>query len=82
MKAKGLTMMLAAAGMAMAPTSLNAASFSIAPAAASVGAASYFQDDDDDGGGSTAIILGVVLVVLIAAVAISGTSGEDGPSSP
>jgi len=81
-KAKGLTMMLAAAGMALAPASLNAQSFSIAPAAASTGMASYFQDDDDDDDGSTGIILGVVLVVLIAAVAISGTSGEDGPSSP
>ncbi len=83
MKVKGLTMMLAAAGMAVAPiASASAAPLSLTPAGASMGVASYFQDDDDDDGGSTGIILGVVLVVLIAAVAISGTSGEDGPSSP
>ena len=74
-------MMLAAAGMAIAPVTAQAASsLSIARASAPISGVSYFQDeDDDDDDGSTAVILGVLLVVLIGAAAVSGGGG---PSSP
>ena len=79
MIARRLTLILAAAGMALAPIAASAASpLSFARAGASLsGGVSYFQDDDDDDdGGSTAVILGVVLVVLIGIAAISGNSSE------
>jgi len=72
-------MILAAAGMALAPVAANAASpLSLTRAAAPLSSFSLFQDedDDDDDGGSTAVILGVVLVVLIGIAAISGNSSE------
>ncbi len=72
--------MLAAAGMAIAPVTAQAASsLSIARASAPVSGVSYFQEEDDDDDGSTAVILGVLLVVLIGAAAVSGGGG---PSSP
>lgn len=76
-------MILAAAGMAMAPVAANAASsLSLARAAAPLSGISFFQDDDDDDdGGSTAVILGVVLIVLIGVAAISG-SGSEPSNSP
>lgn len=89
MIARRLTMILAAAGMTLAPiagasASPNAASsLSLARAGASLGLASYFQDDDDDDdNGSTAVILGVVLIVLLGAAAISGNGGGGTANSP
>ena len=81
MKSSSLTMMLAAAGLALAPVAANAAtSLSVARAAAPTIGASYLQEDeDDDDDGSLAVILGVILVVLIGVAAVSGGGG---PSSP
>jgi hypothetical protein len=78
-KARKVTTMLAAAGLAMAPVaSANAAaSLSIARAATPAHSVSYLDDDESNhGGGSTAVILGVILIVLIGAAAISGNSGS------
>ena len=84
MKANSLTMLLAAAGMALAPVAANAASsLSVARAAAPMIGASYLQaEEDDDDDSSTAVILGVILVVLIAAAAVSGGGSPDNPHSP
>jgi len=83
LRIRNVTIMLAAAGMAIAPIAANAASsLSVARAMAPMAGASSLQDDeDDDGGGSTAVILGVVLVVLIGIAAISGSGGDPNPNS-
>jgi hypothetical protein len=83
LRTRNASLLLAAAGMAIAPVAANAASsLSLARASAPMTFASALQDEeaDDEGGGSTAVILGVVLVVLIGVAAISGSGG--GPSSP
>ena len=74
MKARKVTMMLAAAGLAISPVASNAASsLSIARAAPQLVGASLLQDDDEHHGRrGTAVILGVVLLVLIGAAAIAG----------
>lgn len=83
MKPGKLTMMLAAAGMALAPVAANAASALSIRAMAPIGASSSLQaEDDDDDGGSTAVILGVVLIVLVGIAAISGNGGDNTPNSP
>lgn len=73
-----LMMMVAAAGMVLAPVaSANAASsLSVARSMAPVSGASYLQDDDDDDDGSTAIILGLVLIVLFVAIVVGGNRSE------
>jgi hypothetical protein len=78
-----VTLLLAAAGMAIAPVAANAASsLSLARISAPMTAASLLQaDEDDNGGGSTAVILGVILVVLIGVAAISGGKASN-PHSP
>ena len=79
MLVRKFSIIVAAAGMAVASIA-NAAS---APIPSRIGAPvtnANYQDDDDDNG-STAVILGVVLVVLIGIAAVSG-GGEDSPSSP
>jgi len=82
LRTRNVTMMLAAASMAIAPVAANAASsLSLARAGAPMLSASYLQDEDDDDDGSTAVILGVVLVVLIGAAAISG-NGSEASNSP
>ena len=79
MIARKVSLIVAAAAMALA----GAVSAKSAPAASRVASpvtnANYQADDDDDDGGSTAVILGVVLIVLIGVAATSG-SGE--PQSP
>ena len=83
MRISKVSMMLAAAGMAVAPVAANAASaLSVARSMAPMTASSSLQDDDDDGGGSTAVILGVVLVVLIGIAAIGSSGGPNNPHSP
>jgi hypothetical protein len=75
-------MMLAAAGLALAPVaSANAAaSLSVARAAAPTSGVSYFADEESNHGGrSTAVILGVILIVLIGVAAISGNNNPVSP---
>lgn len=80
---KKMTMLLAAAGMAMAPVAANAAaSLSVARAMAPMSGVSYFDDDEgttNHGGGSTAVVIGVLLVVAIIFAAIGGNN--DRPSN-
>ena len=83
-KARKITMMLAAAGLAISPVASNAASsLSIARAAPQMSGVSLLQDDDDHRGPGTAVILGVILVVLIGIAAVSGNgNGPNNPHSP
>ena len=84
MKARKVTMMLAAAGLAIAPVASNAAtSLSVARAMPQLSGASYLQDDDNHGGPGTEVILGVILVVLIGIAAVSGNGNSpNNPHSP
>jgi hypothetical protein len=75
-------MMLAAAGLAIAPVASNAAaSLSIARAAPTLTNASYFQDEDHHGRTAQYLLGGVLLVLLIAAIAI-GSGTTNNPHSP
>ena len=79
MSVRKLSLIVAAAGMAVASVASAQAAPIPARTAAPVSNANY-QDDDDDGG-STAVILGVVLIVLIGIAALSG-GGDGEPASP
>jgi hypothetical protein len=82
-----VTMVLAAASMAISPALAagDASSLSIARAAPAMQHASFFDEDEGDtnhGGGSTAVIIGVILIVLIGVAAISGGGKPNNPHSP
>jgi hypothetical protein len=79
-KARKATMMLAAAGLAIAPVASNAAaSLSVARAAPALSHVSYFADGDHHNRTAEAVLGGLLLVLLVAAAAI-GASGK--PLSP
>ena len=81
-KARKATMMLAAAGLAIAPVAANAAtSLSVARAAPQLSGASYFQDEDHHNRTAQYMLGGLLLALLIAAIAIGGTTTNN-PHSP
>jgi hypothetical protein len=83
-KARKVTMMLAAAGLAISPVASNAASsLSIVRAAPQMSGASFLQDEDHHRGPGAMVILGVLLVVLMGAAAIAGNGNSpNNPHSP
>jgi hypothetical protein len=85
-KARKVTMMLAAAGLAIAPVASNAAaSLSIARAAPQMSGVSLLDDDGGHHGNRTAMVaLGGLLLVLLVVVAIAGDSANhaENPHSP
>jgi hypothetical protein len=79
-KARRATMMLAAAGLAIAPVASNAASsLSIARAAPQLSGVSYFQDGDHHNRTAEALLGGILLALLVAAAALGSASN---PASP
>ena len=80
MKARKATMMLAAAGLAIAPVASNAAtSLSIARAAPQLSGASNFQDEDHHNRTAQYLLGGLLLAALIAAIAIGSNSNFVSP---
>ena len=85
-KARKVTMMLAAACLAISPAASNAASsLSIVRAAPQMSGISFLQDDDQNHRRrpGAMVILGVLLVVLMGAAAIAGNGNSlNNPHSP
>ena len=79
MLVRKLSLIVAAAGMAIGSIASAQAAPVPSRLSAAVTNANYQTEDDDDDGGSTAVILGVILVVLIGIAAVSGGGGPESP---